>query len=157
MSRSTSNSIQDGGVLVVNILVFDLRVQLQHCTYQRELDLHLSQQHGSVGVLKCISSRHSNLINFLSRINFSSSYNNYTLHTYAINTHFPATWANYTLRFFLSRIFNRLLIGRGVQCAIDIWSTSEKCRKVNLIAMVSKRLGPVVCEAHIIYHPPPSV
>ena len=29
----TSNSIQDGGALVVNILVFDLRVQLQHCTY----------------------------------------------------------------------------------------------------------------------------
>ena len=33
---TTSNSIQDGGVLVVNILVFDLRVQLQHCTYQRK-------------------------------------------------------------------------------------------------------------------------
>ena len=32
---TTSNSIQDGGALVVNILVFDLRVQLQHCTYQR--------------------------------------------------------------------------------------------------------------------------
>ena len=31
---TTSNSIQDGGALVVNILVFDLRVQLQHCTYQ---------------------------------------------------------------------------------------------------------------------------
>ena len=31
-----SNSIQDGGALVVNILVFDLRVQLQHCTYQRK-------------------------------------------------------------------------------------------------------------------------
>ena len=31
-----SNSIQDGGVLIVNILVFDLRVQLQHCTYQRK-------------------------------------------------------------------------------------------------------------------------
>ena len=30
-----SISIQDGGDLVVNILVFDLRVQLQHCTYQR--------------------------------------------------------------------------------------------------------------------------
>ena len=26
----TSNSIQDGGALVINILVFDLRVQLQH-------------------------------------------------------------------------------------------------------------------------------
>ena len=33
---TTSNSIQDGGGLVVNILVFDLRVQLQHCTYQRK-------------------------------------------------------------------------------------------------------------------------
>ena len=32
----TSNSIQDGGALVVNILVFDLHVQLQHCTYQRK-------------------------------------------------------------------------------------------------------------------------
>ena len=32
---TTSNSIQDGGALV-NILVFDLRVQLQHCTYQRK-------------------------------------------------------------------------------------------------------------------------
>ena len=33
---TTSNSIQDGGTIVVNILVFDLRVQLQHCTYQRK-------------------------------------------------------------------------------------------------------------------------
>ena len=33
---TTSNSIQDGGALVVNILVFELRVQLQHCTYQRK-------------------------------------------------------------------------------------------------------------------------
>ena len=33
---TTSNSIQYGGALVVNILVFDLRVQLQHCTYQRK-------------------------------------------------------------------------------------------------------------------------
>ena len=33
---TTSNSIQDGGALVVNTLVFDLRVQLQHCTYQRK-------------------------------------------------------------------------------------------------------------------------
>ena len=33
---TTSNSIQDGGALVVNILVFDLRVQLQHCAYQRK-------------------------------------------------------------------------------------------------------------------------
>ena len=35
---TTSNSIQDGGALVVNILVFDFRVQLQlqHCTYQRK-------------------------------------------------------------------------------------------------------------------------
>ena len=33
---TTSNSIQDGGALVVNIFVFDLRVQLQHCTYQRK-------------------------------------------------------------------------------------------------------------------------
>ena len=33
---TTSNSIQDGGALVVNILVFDLCVQLQHCTYQRK-------------------------------------------------------------------------------------------------------------------------
>ena len=33
---TTSNSIQDGGALVVNIWVFDLRVQLQHCTYQRK-------------------------------------------------------------------------------------------------------------------------
>ena len=33
---TTSNSIQDGGALVINILVFDLRVQLQHCTYQRK-------------------------------------------------------------------------------------------------------------------------
>ena len=33
---TTSNSIQDGGALVVNILLFDLRVQLQHCTYQRK-------------------------------------------------------------------------------------------------------------------------
>ena len=32
---TTSNSIQDGGAIVVNILIFDLRVQLQHCTYQR--------------------------------------------------------------------------------------------------------------------------
>ena len=36
---TTSNSIQDGGVLVVNILVFDLLVQLQHCTYQRKTSL----------------------------------------------------------------------------------------------------------------------
>ena len=34
---TTSNSIQDGGALIVNILVFDLRVQLQHCTYQRKI------------------------------------------------------------------------------------------------------------------------
>ena len=33
---TTSNSIQDGGALVVNILVFHLRMQLQHCTYQRK-------------------------------------------------------------------------------------------------------------------------
>ena len=33
---TTSNSTQDGGALVVNIWVFDLRVQLQHCTYQRK-------------------------------------------------------------------------------------------------------------------------
>ena len=33
---TTSNSFQDGGALVVNILVFDLCVQLQHCTYQRK-------------------------------------------------------------------------------------------------------------------------
>ena len=33
---TTSNSIQDGDDLVVNALVFDLRVQLQHCTYQRK-------------------------------------------------------------------------------------------------------------------------
>ena len=33
---TTSNSIQDGGAIVVNILVFDLRMQLQHCTYQRK-------------------------------------------------------------------------------------------------------------------------
>ena len=33
---TTSTSIHDGGALVVNILVFDLRVQLQHCTYQRK-------------------------------------------------------------------------------------------------------------------------
>ena len=33
---TTSNSIQDGGALVVNILVFDLHVQLQHYTYQRK-------------------------------------------------------------------------------------------------------------------------
>ena len=33
---TTPNSIQDGGALVVNIFVFDLRVQLQHCTYQRK-------------------------------------------------------------------------------------------------------------------------
>ena len=32
----TSNSIQDGRTLVVNILVIHLRVQLQHCTYQRK-------------------------------------------------------------------------------------------------------------------------
>ena len=32
---TTSNSIQDGGALI-NILVFDLRVQLHHCTYQRK-------------------------------------------------------------------------------------------------------------------------
>ena len=31
-----TTSIQDGGALVVNILVFDLRVQLQHGTYQRK-------------------------------------------------------------------------------------------------------------------------
>ena len=31
---TTTNSIQDGGALVVNILVFDLRVQLQHCTHR---------------------------------------------------------------------------------------------------------------------------
>ena len=30
------HSIQDGGALVVNILVSDLRMQLQHCTYQRK-------------------------------------------------------------------------------------------------------------------------
>ena len=30
---TTSNWIQDGGFLVVNILVFVIRVQLQHCTY----------------------------------------------------------------------------------------------------------------------------
>ena len=33
---SNPRHIQDGGAQVVNILVFDLRVQLQHCTYQRE-------------------------------------------------------------------------------------------------------------------------
>ena len=33
---TTSNSIQDVVALVVNILVFDLRVQLHHCTYQRK-------------------------------------------------------------------------------------------------------------------------
>ena len=33
---STSNSIQDGDTQVVNILVFDLRVQLEHSTYQRK-------------------------------------------------------------------------------------------------------------------------
>ena len=33
---TTSKSTQDGGALVINILVFDLRVQLQHCTYQRK-------------------------------------------------------------------------------------------------------------------------
>ena len=33
---TTSNSMQDGGALVVNILVFDLRLQLQHCTYERK-------------------------------------------------------------------------------------------------------------------------
>ena len=33
---TTSNSIQDGGAVGVNILVFDLRVQLQHYTYQRK-------------------------------------------------------------------------------------------------------------------------
>ena len=32
---TTWNSIQDGGALV-NILLFDLRVQLQHCMYQRK-------------------------------------------------------------------------------------------------------------------------
>ena len=31
--------IQDGGALVVNIVVFDLRVELQHCTYQRKISL----------------------------------------------------------------------------------------------------------------------
>ena len=36
VTSQTSNSIQDGGTLVINILVFDLRVQLQHCTYQRK-------------------------------------------------------------------------------------------------------------------------
>ena len=40
---TTSNSIQDGGALVVNILVFDLRVQLQHCTYQRKTLLSFNQ------------------------------------------------------------------------------------------------------------------
>ena len=39
---TTSNSIQNGGALVVNILVFDLRVQLQHCTYQRKTLLFAS-------------------------------------------------------------------------------------------------------------------
>ena len=33
---TTSNSIQDDDALVVNILVFDHRVQLQHCTYRRK-------------------------------------------------------------------------------------------------------------------------
>ena len=33
---TTSKSIQDGGALVVNVLVFDLRVKLQHCMYQRK-------------------------------------------------------------------------------------------------------------------------
>ena len=33
---TTSNSIIDGGTLVVNILVFSLRVHLQHCTYKRK-------------------------------------------------------------------------------------------------------------------------
>ena len=33
---TTSNLIKDGGAVVVNILVFDVRVQLQHCTYQRK-------------------------------------------------------------------------------------------------------------------------
>ena len=33
---TTSNSIQDGGALVVNIFVFDLRMPVQHCTYQGE-------------------------------------------------------------------------------------------------------------------------
>ena len=33
---TTSNSIQYGGALVLNILVFDLRVQQEHCMYQRK-------------------------------------------------------------------------------------------------------------------------
>ena len=33
---TTTNSIQYGGALVVNIFVFEFRVQLQHCTYQRK-------------------------------------------------------------------------------------------------------------------------
>ena len=33
---SRLNSIQDGGALVVNILVFDLRMPVQHRTYQGE-------------------------------------------------------------------------------------------------------------------------
>ena len=39
---TTSKPIQDGVALVVNILVFDLRVQLQHCTYQRKTLLFAS-------------------------------------------------------------------------------------------------------------------
>ena len=30
------DGVKDGGALVINILIFDLRVQLQYCTYQRK-------------------------------------------------------------------------------------------------------------------------
>ena len=33
---TTSNSIQDGGALFINVLVFDLRMPVQHCTYEGE-------------------------------------------------------------------------------------------------------------------------
>ena len=49
---TTSNSIQDGGALVVNILVFDLRVQLQRCTYQRRTLLF-----ALIKVITCICKR----------------------------------------------------------------------------------------------------
>ena len=62
---TTSNSIQDGGALVVNILVFDLRVQLQHCTYQRKTLLFALIKVSTFICKRKISGLSSPLIKFL--------------------------------------------------------------------------------------------
>ena len=64
---SIKAKIQDGGALVVNILVFDLCVQLQHCTYQRKKKLF--------ALIKVI------VLQFPSKY-FRQNMNATTLHTY---------------------------------------------------------------------------